>query len=889
MKRIVATLTILLSLFSSMFSSVYYDWYEDEIPASGHFAQWPISTNSNAPQKIVLTRVGSTNKFNIQIKYSGRTSVSNTIKNVYFSDKTTLNGYHYIFEQQKTDKVEFYTNSDGWLTWETVDGLKGTIKFDYVSGTSNSNYRYNVSLDVTAYTNSDRGDEYAEYANIYGTWSNVPIEVYESNGSTGITINDNIVADSEVPYYASFAWDNLNSNDYSSYDYFNYSQDKFLEIEMYDGSKTKNNYCLLNFWVDESHYSKRSDVNVPNNGTYNSSSDLTVSDYVWYEGSGNVADEGYLYYSVNNVNSCQNNLIFSPYNFWFKTSLSYYGYSSWYYYWLGVPFAKDSYFGSYNDGVTTYFSISKVIVTDKNSKPYIKVYDSANRLAITIGDAAASAVDVTLNSNGGSNDGQVVSATNGSAMPTTLKAGGAIAAPAKTGYSFDGYVANSDGTGKKYYNANLTSANNWDKTVATTIYAKWSPNTNTAYTVKHYKQQLDGTYSATPDETDNLIGTTATNVTPAVKSYTGFTAPATQTVSILADGSRVVTYQYTRNRYTLTWNLAGGTITTAGTAAGDVLYEAPISAPTVERVGYTFAGWDSNDDGTADEVASNMPAAPLTYTAIWNKATTLDLYDNENADYYNAIKTLGNTSLSEIERTYSTVTYHRSAAYTSDNGNARWYTLCLPFNADQSQLAAAGMLTNAKIYEYRYAKGSADENDHVTFHFRAATSIIAGRGYLVKATGDMGPDFEFTGVTLDTDKDTESDVNALKLNSANAYNESGDIAIVGVLRSGTLRNDDRKVMGLANNKIWYPHSSGNPMPAYRAYFYNPSASASSVMPRVRIVVEGEGATELEVVDGELYDAGGDRQAYRAPRKYIRNGVLIIERNGVRYDAQGKRL
>ncbi|MBR1922204.1 MAG: hypothetical protein IJ838_00430, partial [Paludibacteraceae bacterium] len=116
-------------------------------------------------------------------------------------------------------------------------------------------------------------------------------------------------------------------------------------------------------------------------------------------------------------------------------------------------------------------------------------------------------------------------------------------------------------------------------------------------------------------------------------------------------------------------------------------------------------------------------------------------------------------------------------------------------------------------------------------------------------------------------------------------------AIVGVLRSGTLSNDDRKVMGLANNKIWYPHSSGNPMPAYRAYFYNPNASTSSVMPRVRIVVEGEGATELEVVDGELYDAHGNNADgdVRAPRKYIRNGVLIIERNGVRYDAQGKRL
>ena len=544
------------------------------------------------------------------------------------------------------------------------------------------------------------------------------------------------------------------------------------------------------------------------------------------------------------------------------------------------------YYSSYNPDKSGDAQYQVVTIEDgANDLPYVTIYckdiyvggyhQDYDSFIIHIGSPKPAAVTttVTLNKQSGTGGSNSVTATNGQAMPKATM-------PTRPGYTFNGYFDATTG-GTKYYNANGSSARNWDKSSSTAnLYAQWSPNTNTAYTVKHYKQQLDGTYSATPDATDNQTGTTATNVTPAVKSYTGFTAPATQTVSILADGSRVVEYQYTRNTYTLTWNLAGGTITTAGTAAGDVLYEAPISAPTVERVGYTFAGWDS-------DIATTMPAAPLTYTASWSKATTLDLYDNENADDYNAIKTLGNTSLSEIERTYSTVTYHRSAAYTSDNGNARWYTLCLPFDVDQSQLTTAGLLRN--VYEFRYATGSADAGDQVTFHFRTATSMIAGRGYLVKATGDMGPDFTFTSVTLNTTADVDNgDVNDLK--STNYYKESGDIAIVGVLRNGTLSAAGKQVMGLANNKIWYPHSSGNPMPAYRAYFYNPNASAS-VMPRVRIVVEGEGATELEVVDGELYDAHGNNADgdVRAPRKYIRNGVLIIERNGVRYDAQGKRL
>ncbi len=312
-----------------------------------------------------------------------------------------------------------------------------------------------------------------------------------------------------------------------------------------------------------------------------------------------------------------------------------------------------------------------------------------------------------------------------------------------------------------------------------------------------------------------------------------------------------------------------------------------ITLPTPTKTGYTFAGWEDEDGGSHDGDEMFFPEKSQTFTATWTKATTLDLYDNRNAAYYNNIKALNG-------KTYD-VTYHRSTAYTSDNGNARWYTLCLPFNVDQSQLDLNGL--TGKVYEYRYAEGSADENDHVTFHFRAVKSpnyMHAGQGYLVKATGNMGPDFTFENVTLNTSADVENG-NVDNLKNSNAYKESGDIAIVGVLRNGTLSNDGRKVMGLANNKIWYPHSSGNPMPAYRAYFYNPNASASSVMPRVRIVVEGEDTTELEVVDGELYDAGGynadgdGRGPSGVAKKYIRNGVLIIERNGVRYDAQGKRL
>ena len=200
----------------------------------------------------------------------------------------------------------------------------------------------------------------------------------------------------------------------------------------------------------------------------------------------------------------------------------------------------------------------------------------------------------------------------------------------RTGYTFAGWATSANGD--KAYDDKATISN---ITSNITLYAKWTANTNTAYTVKHYKQQLDETYSDTPDETQNLTGTTAASVTPAVKSYTGFTAPSTQTVTIAADGSTVVEYQYTRNSYTLTWDLDGGTISTQGTAAGEVKYGAALTAPTVTKTGYTFAGWST-------EVAATMPAENVTYTAQWEEiAQTYTLtyninrptkYDNEETE-----------------------------------------------------------------------------------------------------------------------------------------------------------------------------------------------------------------------------------------------------------------
>ena len=144
---------------------------------------------------------------------------------------------------------------------------------------------------------------------------------------------------------------------------------------------------------------------------------------------------------------------------------------------------------------------------------------------------------ISYNLNGGSVGGNP-SSYNIESAAFTLKN------PTRTGYTFTGWTGSNGSTPQTSVAVSKGSTGNRSYT------ANWAANTNTKYTVIHQQEQLDGTYKTV--DTQNLTGTTDTSVTPAVKSYTGFTAPSTQTITIKGDGTASVTYKYTRNSYTVT-------------------------------------------------------------------------------------------------------------------------------------------------------------------------------------------------------------------------------------------------------------------------------------------------------------------------------------------------
>ena len=264
---------------------------------------------------------------------------------------------------------------------------------------------------------------------------------------------------------------------------------------------------------------------------------------------------------------------------------------------------------------------------------------SLNGTTYTFGEGAATLTanytantyTVSYNSNGGSGTMTNDTATYDSNFITKKNTF------TKTGYTFNGWNEKADGTGTVW---GLTTSGvyesgktwKWTYTKNITLYAQWKANTNTKYVVKHYKQKLDGTYPSEADDTDNLTGTADSSVSPAIKSYAGFTSPSLQTVTIAADGSTVVTYKYTRNKYTFTLGSTTGITTTGSTASGSYYYGSTITLKASANTGYIFTGWTSSNTNlvanqTNASATFTMPVGNITMTPSTGYASYTVTYD----------------------------------------------------------------------------------------------------------------------------------------------------------------------------------------------------------------------------------------------------------------------
>ena len=143
----------------------------------------------------------------------------------------------------------------------------------------------------------------------------------------------------------------------------------------------------------------------------------------------------------------------------------------------------------------------------------------------------------------------------------------------------------------------------------TLLYAVWLEFEPKDYTVEHYKQLLDGTYSDVPDERETLRGKAGEQTAAVAKSYLGFTAQGFQQQEINADGTTVVQILYNRNSYQLTIDYVdqdGTTVAPQHTAT--LRYGAMYDVPSPAVAGYT---------PDKQKVSGTMPAGNVKVTVTY--------------------------------------------------------------------------------------------------------------------------------------------------------------------------------------------------------------------------------------------------------------------------------
>ena len=176
------------------------------------------------------------------------------------------------------------------------------------------------------------------------------------------------------------------------------------------------------------------------------------------------------------------------------------------------------------------------------------------------------------------------------------------------------------------------------------------------YTVHHWKQKADGIASTHDDKNYELVETETkkaqigSRITPAVKTYTGFDSPKTQTKAVTADGKMVIDYYYERHLYNVTLNAGTGIEKTTG--GGSYRYGQSVTIDAAVKEGYHWLNWKGNYKGgsggeqtvDAKKFVFTMPAGNVTMTAS-AEANRYTIHFDPNG---------GAGHIDDIEATYDT-------------------------------------------------------------------------------------------------------------------------------------------------------------------------------------------------------------------------------------------
>jgi uncharacterized repeat protein (TIGR02543 family) len=265
--------------------------------------------------------------------------------------------------------------------------------------------------------------------------------------------------------------------------------------------------------------------------------------------------------------------------------------------------------------------------------------------------------------------------------------------PRKIGYNFDGWVT-SFGDGKCTANSDeISNISSCDFTLSGstfTFFAQWTPLLTALTASSGTSVSLSPTFASSTTSYTASVGnsTTSITVTPAesddvtVVKYLGSTGTTEfeesldlsvgeNIIRIVVTGSDGIPQTYTVNvdraagatpeAYTITWNDQGATSASSGGSttytSGSTITTIPTVAP--EKTGYTFAGWNTSENGSGSSVTSGSytPLTPFGAITVYAKWTLNNVTATFNSNY-------GTPTTSTQAIPYSTSTALTANAFT---------------------------------------------------------------------------------------------------------------------------------------------------------------------------------------------------------------------------------
>ena len=390
------------------------------------------------------------------------------------------------------------------------------------------------------------------------------------------------------------------------------------------------------------------------------------------------------------------------------------------------------------------------------------------------------------NFNGGTPSGSYTEANN------ALAYGSAIAYPTvnKTGYTFAGW------------SSSATSMPDADLTIT----ASWTPNTNTAYTVEHYWQNIAND-EYTKHETVGMTGTTDDATAAAAIIYDGFEAALPfEQGTIAPDGSTVVKIYYNRKTYAIIWDvkLNGNTEAhkeeTLRYGATPSYGSTPAKDQSESQV-FAFSGWTPtpyavNKDQT---YTGSFNVSPRPYKITFVNDNGVELWHSDFG-YGSTPSYGGNTPVSSHTNDGYTYTHTGWKPALAPVGGAATYT------AKYNRSAEAIMVSTPET---------------VTDNTSATTTTVVDGGTLTVGTGNEDLTLQSTTIIVESGgqldiKDgasVEADVFIIQATTEEQGEEdakeevqiSGEMSETGTKNIGAIYYDLTRKHGTENflARVWY--------------------------------------------------------------------------------------